>query len=446
MKPPKILIRIGLVLLIVVAAVLVVRAVFNYTEGRKLARTLAELKAKGIPLTAKDLVAPCPDADNAARLWRAAENLLTTEEGEGRLAILGAFGKYAGGTPIEAASKAALKQLAAENDRALELVAEMGAKPCFLSRDPAVPLYEALIPNAVKMIHATQLLGFKALFTAEDGDVPGAIDRIISGLKFTPLLAREGTLITYLIAVAETRMLTYFLGDICRGRQVADETLLRLIDELDPLPWCERLGGVIRGERVFFIEVGQLSSRTGTKNLEWLFGEPSIVRDLGVWLIRPFLKRDIRKTLPRYAELEAQALRPYYESRSALQEQALESKDLPWHAFLSKSSWSNFQSAFLKEAQLEAMLLAARTGLACRLHKSRTGAYPESLEALVPVILGEIPIDPFTGEPLVYRRDGEGFIVYSLGSNEKDDGGRSTYMITQMVMEKDDDWAWREDR
>jgi predicted RNA polymerase sigma factor len=46
----------------------------------------------------------------------------------------------------------------------------------------------------------------------------------------------------------------------------------------------------------------------------------------------------------------------------------------------------------------------------------------------------------------VARNEGEGFIVYSLGSNEKDDRGRSTYMITQMVMEKDDDWAWREDR
>jgi hypothetical protein len=106
----------------------------------------------------------------------------------------------------------------------------------------------------------------------------------------------------------------------------------------------------------------------------------------------------------------------------------------------------NFEEAFMKEAMLEASLLAARTGLACKLFKSRTGAYPESLEALVPGILKEVPVDPFTGKPFVYRREREGFIVYSLGSNEKDDGGRSTYMITQMVMEKDDDWTWKEDR
>ncbi len=48
MRLSKILSRIGVVLLILVAAVLVVRAVLNYTEGRALARALAELKAQGM--------------------------------------------------------------------------------------------------------------------------------------------------------------------------------------------------------------------------------------------------------------------------------------------------------------------------------------------------------------------------------------------------------------
>lgn len=95
---------------------------------------------------------------------------------------------------------------------------------------------------------------------------------------------------------------------------------------------------------------------------------------------------------------------------------------------------------------LEATILASRTGLACRLYKNKTGEYPENLEKLVPEILSEVPVDPFTGKALVYRREGPGFIVYSLGSNEKDDGGRSTYNITQLVMEKDDDFSWREPR
>jgi hypothetical protein len=37
--------------------------------------------------------------------------------------------------------------------------------------------------------------------------------------------------------------------------------------------------------------------------------------------------------------------------------------------------------------------------------------------------LSELPDDPYTGKPFVYRVDDQGAIVYSLGKNLKDDGG-----------------------
>jgi hypothetical protein len=99
----------------------------------------------------------------------------------------------------------------------------------------------------------------------------------------------------------------------------------------------------------------------------------------------------------------------------------------------------------MKEATLEAMMLATKSGLACKVYRNKYGRYPDSLEALVPEFLNEIPIDPFNEKPLVYRVTGDEVLIYSLGSNEKDDGGRGgIFNITQLVMEKDDDWAWRE--
>ena len=98
---------------------------------------------------------------------------------------------------------------------------------------------------------------------------------------------------------------------------------------------------------------------------------------------------------------------------------------------------------FLKEASLEAMMLTAKAGLACKIFKAKTGRYPENLGALIPEILPEVPIDPFTGKPLVYKIENGELLIYSLGSNQKDDGGRSS-AITQLVMDKDDDWTWRE--
>lgn len=459
MKFRKFLVKIGVFLLGVVAAVLLVRAVLNFTEGRALARTLADLKAKGVPLTAQELAPPCPDEDNAARLWKAYENIVTipgrltadrkdrrARDNDARGLISRAWTDFTSGKPLAPADRAALKDVILKNAKALELLAEMGDKPCFLYREPGQSLAAGRLPDAIQLIQTTKLLFLWALFSAEEGDVRGAVDKLLIGLKFTPLAAQEGTAMPFLISVATTRALTQFLGEVCRGRAVADEDLIKLMAALDPGPWRERLAASFRGERIMFVEVGRDLFKAGLGDLGSVFEGVSWWEKLGLWVIRPLVKRDMRHSLPRLEFLEAQAKLRYHQSRDALRARDRRLHEGPWYAFVSKFMFGNSEASFLKVAQIEAILLASRTGLACRLFKGRTGRYPDRLDELVPGLLTEVPVDPFTGKPLVYRREGEGFVVYSLGSNEKDDGGRSTYMITQLVMDKDDDWSWREDR
>jgi hypothetical protein len=460
MKPLKILSRIGLVLLIVVAAVLAVRAVLNYTEGRALTRALAALKAEGVPLTAKELAPPCPDEDNGARLWKAYENIAPIPRRQLQPGVANrpaaknpvsgliarAWGDFHEGKPVAPADRAALKEVIRANAKSLGLVAEMADKPCFLYRDPAQPVMDALPPDAIQMIQTTELLFFSALFSAEDGDMSGAVSNIVSGLKFADLTAQEGTLMACLVSLAETRVLTHFLGDICRGRDLSDPDLKRLMDAQDSGAWRGRLAAGFRGERVMYVEAWEFFTTGGLRNLGSMFEWKNWWDNLGLWTIRPLVKKDIRQSLPVFDFLEAEAKIPYDQSRDVLRARYEELRKRPWYAVASKTLIGNFEGAYLKVAQVEALMLASRAGLACRLYKSRTGRYPERLEELVPGLLPEVPIDPFTGKPLVYRREGEGFIVYSLGSNQKDDGGRSTYMITQLVMDKDDDWSWKEDK
>ena len=108
------------------------------------------------------------------------------------------------------------------------------------------------------MIQTTRLLFFSALFSAEDGDVGGAITRLVTGLKFTPLMAREGTLIAFLVSLADTRILSQTLGEVWHGKALEDKDLVRLMSAQDPGPWRERLAAAFRGERVLFIEAGPL--------------------------------------------------------------------------------------------------------------------------------------------------------------------------------------------
>jgi len=67
---------------------------------------------------------------------------------------------------------------------------------------------------------------------------------------------------------------------------------------------------------------------------------------------------------------------------------------------------------------------ASAAAVAVALYRRENGGkYPETLSALVPSYLPATPIDPYSGAELKYRRDVNGYKVYSVGANRKDDGG-----------------------
>jgi len=67
-------------------------------------------------------------------------------------------------------------------------------------------------------------------------------------------------------------------------------------------------------------------------------------------------------------------------------------------------------------------LLAAELALRCYLaDKARV---PARLEDLVPDYLAKVPQDPFTGQAMIYRPQGTNWLVYSVGEDGVDNGGR----------------------
>ncbi|MEX0715466.1 MAG: hypothetical protein WD066_02720 [Planctomycetaceae bacterium] len=57
-------------------------------------------------------------------------------------------------------------------------------------------------------------------------------------------------------------------------------------------------------------------------------------------------------------------------------------------------------------------------------HRADHGNYPATLDELAPRYIEAIPHDLYTGNPLIYRMsdDGGGYLLYSVGPNETDDG------------------------
>jgi hypothetical protein len=89
-----------------------------------------------------------------------------------------------------------------------------------------------------------------------------------------------------------------------------------------------------------------------------------------------------------------------------------------------------------------AQTVTDQAAVACALERYRlaNGHVPDYLQALVPRFMAHLPNDVITGEPFKYRRNDDGqFVLYSVGWNEKDDGGvpgRTMFDETQ------GDWVW----
>ncbi|NJL71098.1 MAG: hypothetical protein HC888_05500 [Candidatus Competibacteraceae bacterium] len=79
--------------------------------------------------------------------------------------------------------------------------------------------------------------------------------------------------------------------------------------------------------------------------------------------------------------------------------------------------------ALVAFTRIQAQLRSARVALAVSQYEQAHDELPESLDVLAPDFLDIVPLDPFDEQPLRYRREGKGFIVYSVGDNLVDDGG-----------------------
>jgi hypothetical protein len=72
----------------------------------------------------------------------------------------------------------------------------------------------------------------------------------------------------------------------------------------------------------------------------------------------------------------------------------------------------------------EQMRRNVQIAFALAAYRSQYGRYPEKLDSLVPEYLATLPDDLFSGKPVIYRLTEDGYLLYSVGPNGEDEGGR----------------------
>jgi hypothetical protein len=277
---------------------------------------------------------------------------------------------------------------------------------------------ETMLGHLAKLRSFARLLATKAKLEGENGDYEKALQTSLSGLRLGESLSNEPLLTSQLVRMAITAIVLNniegFLSDI-QGEMVSYKPLMAQFRE-------ERKRNLtfygLKGELVI-CGLPQFSRKESSKTLE---GQ----------------KLTYLQTMTEAILLSE---KPYWKAREEIKRLDERIQKMPKKkAALAQLLVASVPKVFLRAAGDDAMLGNAELAIALKIYKARHGNYPDNLSGLVPEITPELPEDPFSGKNHKYHRVGEGFIVYSVGDNWKDDGG---IPAKEKHFKGDFDYVWK---
>jgi hypothetical protein len=283
-----------------------------------------------------------------------------------------------------------------------------------------------LLPTLQEARRVTQLLAYDALRHAQAGDMKPALTSCRAALNAGRSIGDEPLLISQLVRIAcVTSACQTAEVVLSQGEPPADDLLAlqRLLQHEAAFP---ALLIATRGERASLHEMFD-ALESGDVRLSQLADDRRRAAWYEVafgWYIRDTLRADHPRALALMARRIAEARLPAHEQAAAEQAFAAEMRGLPKEALGTRLLVPALDKVGVAERRRLAHVRCLIAVVAAERYRQEHGAWPESLDRLAPAQLTEVPLDPFDGRPLRYRRTADGVVVYSVGEDGKDDGGQ----------------------
>ena len=397
---------------------------------------VAALRQQGYPGSLLELdrwYAPVPDAENAALICtQAFADPFFSQTGGSTSAALDPDLLPPRGQDFNADDKKALAESLKENSDVLKLLHSIPASA--RSRYPVdlTQGFNALIPHLGQMKKAVSLLGAEAMLHAADGNTEEAVQSLEAAGRAADTLAAEPLLISQLVRMSCWSIVTARLERILNFASLSESqmaALQKVLAAAEEPPALDRaLGGELAsGLAVFTDRKYQTSvlSATGPGQTS-----PSqMVQSTAAFTamrVTGILGRDKGVYVEVMTTNLAAARLPFPDRVKLGQQAATLAATRPNRlCIFSRMLLPALSRCFLTDADCAARLRTARVALAVeRFRKTHGAALPATLQELVPAYLNKIVTDPYDGEPLRFKKRDSGYVIYSLGRNEKDDGGK----------------------
>ena len=371
-----------------------------------------------------------PKGPNAAPIYLAAFARLDAigdqaRELERGLPIVGERELPRPGQSLDPATVAALRGWLALHRDALALLHKAaGVRECRFPLD-LTKGFALEVPHLARMRQAVRLLALEAIEAASRGDGKAVAGAMVAALRASRALRSEPILMSALVRTA-CDSITVETLQWCLGVTRPPGPALLPVQRLLAAEATENfiLDAMI-GERCFGIGAWKQLEKDAGRDLAAALGG-GLRAPLGLGLIPRALwntdKAFYLRMMNDYVDaLSLPAPRRYTEA--ALVGRNLQERVPRW-CLLSRMLLPALERVFQVAQRNAARCSTAAVAVACLRYRARKGRFPDDLGHLVPEFIEAVPLDPFNGKPLRYRKRRGGIVVYSVGKNLRDDGGR----------------------
>lgn len=394
----------GLFAVVTISLLLLLNAWYVWSTGTRLERQLVELRAAGEPVQLADLARPpIPPEENAAVLLRRAADDLNAMQKE-LTAWFPLQGYPTGSMTSEEQDK--VGKLFDAYPKVLPLIEQAADCSNYDSeRDYTLSQSQFMESDLSRLTQtrvAFRVLRARTAWLLAQDRRNEAFATALAMFRLARHLRREPLIVGYLVTLACEGLTMEGVHQVLQSGPLGAESRHALDTELALRDNMDGYRGALRSERAFAL---------------------SAMRELpgyDFWFTRGFANDGTSHLLALMGGYLADAGRPY-------QELAAERKTI----HKPNSSRASYRVAELLRPALDktresterirASGRALRVLNALQSRAASADGVPDLAELGLPQ---EATIDPFNGKPLIVKRHADGWMVYSVGPNLKDDGGK----------------------
>ena len=420
------LLLIALFLLLTCGLLFVAFVTLDTRSARELAQVKQQVHAAGLPLEPGELAQPQPsEEENAAPLYVQLDRYLNANP----LREADRIVEQSSGVNMPFPQKRGqLRQALQHRQDVLQQVHKAALRPvCVFNRNYAIGA-GMMQPEYARMRSGVYMLRAESALLLADGKPLEAIRNNALGFKIAQHAASDPILIADLSAISIDSITLQGLEQVL---YVAGEQpgIAQAVEQSIAHNWQPH--SLAYGMREQFITCTVFMGQMRRGGVAYLQGGPAF--DNGIrgkmqkfslripanW--QKFINANEAEMLRQLMQTTQAADLPYWQAHSALQ-----AAQAQWEAHSSDSGHllANqllpvYVQAEVKQTQNRAQAAVARCAASVLAWKQAHGTFPDTLKQAMPMV----PVDPFDGQPLRYRREGNGFVIYSVGATGKFDGG-----------------------